>query len=914
MSLTTYNKKRDFARTPEPSGEQGPSKPPTGGRRFVVQRHRATRLHYDFRLEIDGVLMSWAVPKGPSLNPADRRMAVHVEDHPLSYFDFEGVIPKGEYGGGDVIVWDWGTFEPEETDDPAKAVRQGELKLRLHGQKLRGRFTLVKIRSDDPEKDDWLLIHKKDEDADPEWNVDDHPLSVKTGRTNDQVKEGADAVWDSHAPATEAEINLEGARKAPVPDFIEPMKATLGDRPFSDPDWFFELKLDGYRVEAVVDGRNVRLWTRNKQDAARYFPDLASGAPTWIRADSAVVDGEVVALDEQGRPQFSLLQDRAGMGRFGPRGIEPDKDKGPAKPRFEAPIVYYVFDILYHDGRLLLDVPLEQRKRLLRSVLREHNVVRFGSHIEGDGEEFYEIVGKQGLEGVVAKLRTSLYEPGRRSRSWLKIKIRREQEAIVVGYEPGKGARADLGSLILAVYDDGELRYVGEVGSGLDGRTIRQLKAELDAHLVDKPPVVNPPRIRGAKWSEPRLVVRVEFSEWTDDGYLRQAAYKGIDVGKEPKTVIREREMSTLKAAHEAEQIGSNKAKTAGGRWVARKSTAGKSAVGKSAAKKSVDPFLEDSANRSDPPQAATAEEMAALEALGKEGNWEIGGHEVHLTNLDKVLFPEPGFTKRDLIRYYVTVSPVMLPYLRDRPLNLSRWPDGVTGKTFWQKQIPGHTPEWVARWDYPQAGSSESHTYLVADRVATMAWLANHATIDMHPWTSRITSYRNPTYALIDIDPGTQTTFDEVVTLAKLYRVALEHLGVKARPKVTGKRGIQIWVPIEPKYTYRETSAWVESISRAVGATVPNLVSWEWGKSSRGGKARLDFTQNAINKTLVAPYAVRPVANAAVSAPIEWDELEDADLRPDRWDIRTILDRIRERGDLFSPVLQVEQELPPVG
>ncbi|HSH21973.1 MAG TPA: DNA polymerase ligase N-terminal domain-containing protein, partial [Candidatus Caenarcaniphilales bacterium] len=320
MSLETYRRKRDFSRTPEPPGDAAPGTPPPLGRRFVVQRHRATRLHYDFRLEIDGVLMSWAVPKGPSLNPADRRMAVHTEDHPLSYFDFEGVIPKGQYGGGDVIVWDWGTFEPEETDNPGAAVRRGELKFRLHGEKLRGRFTLVRVRSEDPEKDDWLLMHKKDDEVDPEWNVDAHPLSVKTGRTNDEVAVGADAVWDSAAPADRATIDLAAARPAPLPEFIEPMKATAADEPFDDPDWLFELKLDGYRVEAVVDGANVRLWTRNKQDAARYFPDLATTRPTWIRAQTAILDGEVVALNEAGRPEFGLLQDRAGMGRFGAGG------------------------------------------------------------------------------------------------------------------------------------------------------------------------------------------------------------------------------------------------------------------------------------------------------------------------------------------------------------------------------------------------------------------------------------------------------------------------------------------------------------------------------------------------------------------------------------------------------------------
>ena len=304
---------------------------------------------------------------------------------------------------------------------------------------------------------------------------------------------------------------------------------------------------------------------------------------------------------------------------------------------------------------------------------------------------------------------------------------------------------------------------------------------------------------------------------------------------------------------------------------------------------------------------------MAFLEGMSKEGNWEIGGHTVNLTNLDKVLFPDSGFTKRDLIRYYVTVSPVILPHLRDRALNLSRWPDGVNGKTFWQKQIPHWAPDWIARWDYPEAGSSESHTYLVADRVATMAWLANHATIDLHPWTSKVESYRNPTYALIDIDPGTKTTFDEVVTLARIYRTALDHLGVVGLPKVTGKRGIQVWVPVKPIYSYPETSQWVEALSRVVGATVPELISWEWAKSSRKGLARLDFTQNAVNKTLVAPYAVRPVGNAAVSTPLDWDELDDPDLRPDRWDIRTVLARIAERGDLFAPALELEQELPPL-
>ena len=895
MSLDAYNRKRDFGKTPEPAGELGPTVPPPEGRRYVVQRHRATRLHYDFRLEIDGVLMSWAVPRGPSLNPADRRMAVHVEDHPLSYYDFEGVIPKGEYGGGDVIVWDWGTFEPEETDDPGKAVANGELKFRLDGVKLKGRFTIVKTRGYNAGQDDWLLIHKKDPDAVTGWNVDDHPQSVKTGRTNDEVKAGRDAIWDSHAPADKASIDLSGARDAALPEFIEPMKATQADKPFDDADWYFEVKLDGYRVEAVISDGSVRLWTRNKQDAARYFPDLAAAKPTWINARQAIVDGEVVALDEEGNPAFSLLQDRAGMGRFGPRGAgDEKKDTG-----YVAPVVYYVFDLLYLDGQLLTDVPLEQRKHLLRTVLRDHRSVRYGTHVEAEGKAFYEVMEQRGLEGMIAKLRTSRYESGRRSKAWLKVKIRREQEVVVVGYEPGKGARADLGSLILAVHEEGELRYVGEVGSGLDQRTIRQLKTELDAHQIDEPPVVNPPRIKGSVWSEPRLVVRVEFSEWTTDNYLRQAAYKGLEIGKDPKSVVRERAISTSTATEEAEKESEMKAPTESAKAPSRGATPAKREL-------------------STDGDAATTDEMAALEALGKEGTWDIGGRTISLSNLDKVLFPggpDGGpYTKRDLIRYYVCVAPVLLPYLRNRAVNLWRWPDGVTGKSFWQKQIPTYTPEWIHRWDYPEAGSSESHTYIVADSVATMAWLANHATIDVHPWTSRTEAYRTPTYALIDIDPGEKTTWEDVLTLTRLYQAALEHLKVTGLPKVTGKRGIQIWVPVKSMYTYRETSAWVEALSRAVGAAVPKLVSWDWAKASRGGLARLDFTQNAVNKTLVAPYAVRPVLDAAVSAPITWEELDDPELRPGRWNIKTILPRIAERGDLFAPALTVEQELPPIG
>jgi bifunctional non-homologous end joining protein LigD len=520
-SLAEYDAKRDFAKTPEPKGDR-----PAGtdaDLKFVVQRHRARRLHYDVRFEIDGVLASWAVPRGPSLDPKARRLAVHVEDHPIEYVDFEGVIPHGEYGGGDVIVWDRGRWAPYGTDDPAAAVADGELHADVFGEKLGGRFVLIRTGKDRSSKEQWLMFHKRDEYARDGWDPEAFPRSVKSGRTNDEVAAEPDAEWHSELPADSAE------------------------------------------------------------------------------------------------------------------------------------------------------------KRL---------------------------------------------------------------------------------------------------------------------------------------------------------------------------------------------------------RW--------------------------------EPP---SADELAALDSLGTKGSWEFDGQTLRLTNLDKVLFPRRGrersLTKRDLIRHYATAAPVLLPYLHDRPLNTRRYPDGVDKPGFWQKAVPSHAPEWITRWRNEAADPGETEWYVVADRPATLAWLANYGAIELHPWTSRASAPKKPTYALIDIDPGPGTTFDEILVLARLYRSALDHLGVIGRPKVSGRRGLQIWVPIASGPSFDDTRQWVEQVSRAVGGTVPELVSWEWRVEQRKGKARLDYTQNAINKTLVAPYSVRAAPGAPVSVPLEWEELDDPELRPDGWTIRSLPDRIDTAGDPFEVLLSTKQRLP---
>jgi bifunctional non-homologous end joining protein LigD len=878
MPLDSYRRKRHFGRTPEP--EPGPIRSTHG--RYVVQRHRASRLHYDLRLEVSGVLVSWAVPRGPTLDPDERRMAARTEDHPIEYLAFEGVIPAGEYGAGDMIVWDWGTFEPEETDDPATALAGGELKFRLDGERLRGRFTIVRTggrrdafgRASDPGQ--WLLIHKRDGDAVAGWDAEQFTTSVRSGLTNDEVAVGAPPRFAIAPPEVEPPADLTSATAEPQPAFVPPMLATLADGAFDDPDWLFEVKWDGYRVEAVVRGDELRLWTRRRVDASAYLPDLV-GDVSWIDAEEAIVDGEVVALDADGRPSFGLLQERTGLAALeAATRRRRSREQRSAADRLAIPVAYVAFDLLHWNGRSLLDVPLLDRKRLLRSILQPHPVVRYASHVVADGEAFMHAAAARGLEGIVAKLATSRYQPGRRSEDWLKVKLRREQEFVVVGWLPRQGSSVDIGSLVVAVHGANGLVHAGQVGSGLDARTRRDLLAMLEPLRVASAAIDPAPDLPEARWVQPRLVVRAEFAEWTGDGLLRAPAFKGIEPDRDPASVVREDAVPTARIRRRAARAGPPPGVVAA-------------------------------------PEPASADELAALAAMDGDGTWVVAGHEVRVTNLDKVLIPagdqQPPVTKRDLLRYYVSMGPTLVTHLAGRGLTLQRFPNGTAAPGFWQKDLPGHAPDWVTRWTYH--GHDGPKTYVVVDRVATLAWLAQEAAIELHPWTSRLGAPDRPTYALVDIDPGSRTTFAEVLVLARLFRTAIGHLGLLGLPKVTGKRGIQIWIPVTPRYTFEETRVWVEALSRAVASTVPDLVSWEWTKRDRGGRARLDYTQNAINKTLVAPYGVRPASGGPVSAPIEWAELDEPGLRPDGWTVASEPTRVQAVGDLFAAGPTTEQELP---
>ena len=683
------------------------------------------------------------------------------------------------------------------------------------------------------------------------------------------------------------------------------MLATLASKPFNDPDWLFEIKWDGYRVQAVVTDGKVRIWTRNLNDAETYFPRLLS-PPTWIDAREAIVDGEVVALDDDGRPDFSLLQTRLG-------------DKA-AKG-----LVYQAFDLLYLDGRSLLDVPLEDRKRLLKSVLRDHPRVRFAAHVEGEGKAFHAAAAASGLEGIIAKLRRSRYEPGRRSNAWLKLKIRPEQELVVGGWTPGEGNARDLGALAVGVYEDGKLRFSGKVGSGFTGALRKDLLARLKPLAVDEPPFdPAPPKdyrgrwggdLRDVTWVRPELVIRAELGGWSRDGMVRQAAFKGIEAGRDPSTVARETAVATTTAVKAAEAEAPPMPKEPS------KPTKG------AASKPTRDPKSAPSAPTEVPDAwRVTDDELAALDALGKEGVWHVGGGRAEADQpRQAAVRPKPGakgadaapITKRELIRYFARIAPTMLRHVADRPLNLQRFPNGAGAPGFWQKDIPETAPKWLHplardRRRRPHGSRRQRPPHRGSRRVAVLARQPGQLRdprLDRPP-PRRRGSPRSPTSTSTPARrrPGTRPSCSPGCTGPRWAISACA--ATRRRPASAASRSGS---RSSPKYEFSETSAWVERVSRAVGSTVPDLISWEWAKEARKGRARLDYTQNASIKTLVAPYAVRPAAGAPVSAPITWDELDDPDLRPDRWTIRDLPERVERVGDLFAPAQTDPQELPEV-
>jgi bifunctional non-homologous end joining protein LigD len=801
VSLTEYQRKRDFKKTPEPKGtvQEAPPKP-----RYVVHRHHATRLHWDVRLEMRGVLASFAVPQGPPLVPGKRRLAVHTEDHPIEYLTFHGVIPDG-YGAGAMTIWDQGTYDLL-LEKPGTGGKGGEFKIQFHGSRLTGEYVIVQTTAHDGR--DWLMIMHG------------------TAPTDDPLQRN-----------------------------IEPMLAITADEPFDSPQFTYEAKWDGVRTLAFVDGGEVRLQTRNLLDCTKQYPEAHGVAEALTGGYQAILDGEVVALDEKGVPSFQRLQPRMHL----------RDESAVSRLRRSVPVIYEVFDVLYLDGEDLTRQPLRERRRRLEAALQPMGAIRLSEGFPGSGVALFKAVQEQGLEGIVAKRLDAPYVSGR-SAAWVKVKAFKTMDCVIGGWTEGQGGRhSTLGALIVGVYRDGKLMPVGHVGSGFDDRTLRDLLVTLKEHQSPESPFAVAPRVnQPATWCFPDLVCEVRYVELTRDGTLRSPTYLGLRSDIDPKdSTGQEIAASAKEAQRKAER-------------------------------------------------AARTEAPAEVTPVTKERTpavIEVDGHQIKLTNLEKVLFPEDGYTKADLITYYTEVSTYLVPVIRDRPLTLKPFPDGISGQSFYQKDKPSFTPRWIKSWTDRAADREGGIDYVLGNDLATLIWMANYTAIEIHPWLSRIDKPDHPDFAIVDLDPSTGATWAQVKETALIVRDLLHGLDLEGFPKTTGSRGIHVLVPIARRYTFDESRGFVERIGKAAREKAPTLVTLTFAKKERRG-IYIDYLQNVRGKTTAGPYSVRPIKRAPVSAPLRWDEVAALG-RPDAFTMANMSERLAKVGDLLAPALKLPQKLP---
>ncbi|HKW92304.1 MAG TPA: DNA ligase D [Methylomirabilota bacterium] len=868
--LETYRKKRDPDRTPEPFGGRSPS----SGRLFVVQKHAARRLHYDLRLEMDGVLKSWAVPKGPSLHPEEKRLAVHVEDHPIEYGDFEGVIPPGNYGAGSVIVWDNGWYRSAKPQqDLLDQLARGKVEVEIFGHKMRGRWTLARMSGKDRE---WLLLKKADGAAQPPETAElteRYPQSVISGLTVEEM-----ANPSGRLAAVRARLDELGAPRGQVSARAQAFTlATLAEQPFSDPAWLYEIKYDGVRVLASREGDRVTLYSRSGQDTTSRYPEVVR-ALLALPIERFVIDGEVVAIDEAGRPSFQRLQPR--MALTDPREI--------AFAATQRPAVGVFFDCLMLDDRDLRRLPLVDRKECLRLLVPALGPARYGDHVMGAGEAFFEAASEQRLEGIVAKRARSLYT-GTRSRDWIKIKCQRRQEFVVGGYTDPQGSRGHFGALHLGLYDGPtaapRLVYVSKVGTGFDQTALESIWKRLQPLVRATPPFeAGPiPSGRGHHWTEPRLVCEVRFSDWTDDGGIRHPAFLGLREdkkplecrreGSEPPEAVPPPEQEREPEHRDAEQPGALSQPNGPGR-------AAVGGLGGGAA--------------SAPPQSEQEAPVFAPSRLPRPFN---------PTNTKKIFWPAEGYTKGDLIAYYEGVAPLMLPYLEDRPLVLTRFPDGITGKSFYQKDAPDFAPDWVRTERIYSKDTERDIAYLVVDDLEMLRYVANMAAIPVHVWASRIPSLERPDWLVLDLDPK-GAPFTDVVKVALALRRILDGLELPSYVKTSGATGLHILLPLGARYTYEQTRNFARLLAMLGVQAEPEISTVARPLKSRGGKVYIDFGQNGHGQTIVAPYSLRPLPDAPASCPLDWREVTPS-LDPGRFNLLTIVPRFEKLADPLTPVLR---------
>jgi bifunctional non-homologous end joining protein LigD len=870
-ALTEYHRKRRFDLTPEPPGEtkQG------AGNRFVVQEHHARRLHYDFRLEMRGVLKSWAVPKGPSLNPGDKRLAIQTEDHPLDYRTFQGTIPVGNYGAGTVTIWDEGSYQAEGALPPEKQIERGELKFNLEGRRLRGSFVLVKLRSGRAVSrantgKEWLLIKHADEFARSDWTLEGNSGAAAEKRPASGT---AKSTQYTEKERDKQEAVPAGARKAAPPEMIRPALATLAAGPFSGPEWLFEIKWDGIRTLAHIENGKSRLWSRSGREITGEYPETSELAK-YVEAREAWLDGEIVTLDSEGRSDFQRLQSRFGVQR-------------PSAPLLEsAPVVYYIFDIPYFNGYDLRHVPLIERKQLLRRVLRQGERFRYSDHVLEEGKQLYELAVERRLEGLVAKKIDSPYPEGR-SMAWIKIKREVTIDAVVGGWTRPRGTREHFGALLVGLYERDRLEFIGGVGTGFSTADQRLLWLRLQKLQTKECPFAAPPATREkAHWLKPELVARVRFSSWTEDRHLRAPRFLGLQEDHDPRGCTFEKERKPAIAVPDPEQGGVKK--KAGSSRDRRHSPARREAELGSKEK------IENELTR------GSADNVAI----------EIGGRQLHLTNLNKTYFPDDGYTKRHLLAYYFRFAPLILPFLKDRPLVLRRYPNGINGKAFFQKDAAKETPEWVKTAPIVSEDKGQPIRYILANDSATLLYLTNLGCIDHNPWSSRYDDQDHPDYIFFDLDPTPETPFSTVMQVGKLLLAVLDQLRMKAYTKTSGATGLHIFLPVEPRYTFAQARMFVEAVASRVDKEHPRLITFERSVRKRpAGRIYMDAHQNSRGQSLASVYSLRAFPHAPVSAPLNASELSSG-LKPEKWNLKTAEDRITKVGDLWSDFWKHRQKL----
>ncbi|CAN5383383.1 DNA ligase D [soil metagenome] len=877
MSLKKYKEKRDFTKTDEPAGKEKKSR---SGFSYVIQKHAASHLHYDFRLELDGVLLSWAVPKGPSLDPTQKRLAMHVEDHPVDYGDFEGTIPKGQYGGGTVMLWDRGWWEP--IGDAKKDYHAGTMKFILHGERLKGAWALIRMHGKpEDENKSWLLIKEKDDEvrAAADYDITAKEMkSVSTKRTMEQIADENDRVWGSDRPPQEEEdeapappkkrakksvakkavekkklqksVSLPpAARKAPFPKSIAPQLATLTDECPPGDKWIHEVKHDGYRLVAMIEGGKVKLLTRRENDWTSKFPTIASALKD-IPAEAAILDGEVVALDARNISHFQSLQNAL---------------KGASSPLY-----YYVFDIMHLNAHDLKQVPLIERKAVLEELLKsasfdEKSFVRYSPHLEVSGELVLKEACRLAMEGIISKRRDSKYHPGLRTRDWLKVKCHLRQEFVIGGYSEPEGSRVTFGALLVGVHDEeGNLRYVSRVGTGFNSETLAAVYKKMKPLERKIAPFVNAPRgaeARGVHWLEPKLVAEVEFANWTEDGGIRHASFQGLREDKPAEEVVKE----LPKHLNSGEEAGDAKPKRAS----AKKE---KSAVAKKSAPKSEEEFP------------------------------------VHITNPDRVFYPESGITKRDLLNYYQEVEDWLMPHVKDRPLSLVRCPEGHDHPCFFQKHQRENLPADI--YNIPIREKAGTDEYLYVKDINGVLSLVQMGVLEIHIWGSRVEDVENPDLMVFDLDPGEDVSLKEVIDGAFLLRDLLEELGLKSWVKTSGGKGYHIVVPLTGNTSWDEIKEFSKAIAVLVSSANPDKYVATMSKAIRKGKIFIDYLRNGRSATFVAAFSTRARAGAPISAPVTWEELND-EIAPNAFTIKNISARLKKlKKDPWADIYKTKQSI----